>query len=101
MDLNVLQQFIRTDRDHIRTYIANIPAADIATLVEYLKGEADRHWFINANRSLELAEAIIAIGTECGCPTYIALGTMARGDALQFLGRFAEAWQALDEAGRL
>lgn len=73
---------------------------EAATLVAQLKAEADRHWMINARRSLELAELIVQIGEARGERQHVALGMMARGDALKLLGRAAEAWEALDEAGR-
>ncbi len=75
---------------------------DVAdAVVEHLKGGADRHWGINAHRSLQLADTIIAIGRARDHVPHIALGTMARGDALKFLGHITDAWQALNEAGRL
>jgi hypothetical protein len=68
-------------------------------LVRYLKAEADRHWWINANRSLELADLIVRIGQARGDTCQVALGTMARGDALKLLGRTEEAWETLGHAG--
>lgn len=72
-----------------------------AAAVERLKAEADRHWGIDPRRSLEFAGRILAIGRARGDDRQVALGMMARGDALKFLGRTTEAWEALDEAGRL
>lgn len=74
---------------------------EAAAYVEGLKREADRHWWINAHRSLELADEIVHVGQARGDRGFMALGMMARGDALKFLGRVADAWDALDEAGRL
>jgi CHAT domain-containing protein/tetratricopeptide (TPR) repeat protein len=82
-------------------WAASLSEAQAATLVEHLKDSADRHWLVNANRSLELAEAIVGIGTARGDARQTALGTMARGDALKLLGRSAEAWEALERAGLL
>lgn len=70
-------------------------------VVERLKTEADRHWAINANRSLEFAELIVQIGEARGDQRQIALGIMARGDALKLLGRNVKAWEALETAGKL
>jgi CHAT domain-containing protein len=78
-----------------------LSAAEAAGLVAELKAEADRHWWINANRSLELAELIVQIGQVRGEQQHTALGLMARGDALKFLGRAADAWEVLGEAGRI
>jgi hypothetical protein len=68
-------------------------------VVDRLKQEADRYWGINANRSLEIADAIIEIGQARGNMTHTALGTMARGDALKFLGRVVDAWQTWTRRG--
>jgi tetratricopeptide (TPR) repeat protein len=76
-------------------------AADATALVEQLKAEADRHWWINANRSLELADLILRIGQARGDTCQMALGTMARGDALKLLGHTAAAWDTLGDAGDL
>jgi len=80
-----------------------VPLADAgaAALVDHLKAEADRHWWINANRSLELADLLVRIGQARENVWQIALGTMARGDALKFVGRREEAWELLGEAGQL
>lgn len=81
--------------------VAPLGDAEAAALVDHLKAEADRHWWINANRSLELAELIVRIGQARGDSRQIALGTMARGDALKLLDRTTEAWETLGRAGVL
>src|SRR5919202_3096023 len=78
-----------------------LPDALAVEVVERLKQEADRYWFINPNRSLELADRILQIGERRGDLLQQALGTMARGDALKLLGRTEEAWETLDHAGKL
>ncbi|MCU0494684.1 MAG: tetratricopeptide repeat protein, partial [Chloroflexaceae bacterium] len=70
-------------------------------LVERLKAEADRHWYINANHSLVFANAIVGIGEARRDQHQTALGLMARGDALKYLGNLREAWDTLEEAGRM
>lgn len=75
--------------------------ADAVNVVEHLKQEADRYWFISPNRSLELATRIIAIGQTRADSRQTALGLMAQGDALKFLGRYEEAWKMLDQAGSM
>lgn len=72
-----------------------------ADRVVRLKAEADAHWQTDPARSLSLADEIVAIGAANGDVGQVALGTMARGDALKFLERLSEAWEALEEAGRL
>ena len=75
---------------------------EVATVVvERLKQEADRYWYIDYRRSLEFADRIVAIGERRGDVRQTALGLMARGDALKLLDRAAEAWETLEEAGRL
>jgi len=78
-----------------------LPADELNALVDQLKERADQHWTIDPNISLQYAHTIIHIGQKTGNLTHLALGTMAKGDALKFLQRIDEAWQALDEAGRL
>ncbi len=70
-------------------------------VVERLKQEADRHWSIDANYSLKYADRIIAIGGARNDTYQIALGSMARGDALKRLGNMREAWDMLAQAGNL
>lgn len=68
-------------------------------VVERLKQEADRHWYINPHHSLELAERIVSIGRLRNDDRQVALGLMARSDALRILGRLHEASQPLNQAG--
>ena len=75
---------------------------DIAnTVVNGLKEEADRHWSTDAEHSIKLADRIIAIGKARNDAAQTALGWMARGDALRFLGKMEEAWQTLEHAGNI
>ena len=75
---------------------------DIAReVVDRLKQEADRHWTINPKRSLEYAKRIVAIGRARNDASQIALGSMARGDALKLLGNLQEAWDMLEQAGNM
>ncbi|MGE5251432.1 MAG: hypothetical protein ACM3QS_14615, partial [Bacteroidota bacterium] len=78
-----------------------LPDAAASAVVDHLKSEADRYWFIDPNHSLELADRIIAIGRAREDRAQTALGLMARGDALKFLGRPQEAWEMLEEAGTM
>lgn len=78
-----------------------LPDAVSVVVVEHLKEEADRHWFISPNRSLELATRIMAIGQTRADARQTALGLMAQGDALKFLGHYREAWKVLEQAGRM
>src|SRR5215216_2153681 len=75
---------------------------EVATaVVERLKQEADRYWSIDPNCSLEFANRIVAIGERRNDKSQIALGLMARGDALRFMGKMEEAWQTLEHAGNI
>ena len=78
-----------------------LPDDMAAEVVERLKQEADRYAGIDPNRSLDLARRIVAIGQARGDARQTALGLMAQGDALKFIGRTAEAWEALEQAGRI
>jgi len=68
-------------------------------VVDRLKEEADRHWFINADRSIEFANRIIAIGNARKDTAQAALGWMAHGDALRWSGHMKESWEKLEQAG--
>lgn len=85
------------------TYTLTTPLPDEVAVeaVESLKQEADRYWSIDPNRSLELADQIMTIGQRRKDERQIALGLMARGDALKYLGRLPEAWEELERAGDL
>lgn len=89
------------DPDAIATLADPLPDAVADPLVEYLKREADRHWWIDANRSLDLANLIVLVGERRNDPRQTALGLMARGDALKFLGQIEPAWEVLEQAGAL
>ena len=97
---NLIQQFLG---DSVSPQLLSTPLPDEVanTLVERLKQEADRYWYIDYHRSLELANRIVTIGERREDARQTALGLMARGDALKLLDRAAEAWETLDEAGRL
>jgi tetratricopeptide (TPR) repeat protein len=83
------------------TLLEPLPDAAATAIIERLKQEADRHWDINPRRSLEFANRIIAIGKARGDARQTALGIMARGDALKFLGETDEAWSMLEQAGEM
>jgi len=89
--------------DNIPPDLLLTPLSEAAAkeVVERLKQEADRHWSIDPNLSLEFANRIIAIGKQQNNSSHIALGLMARGDALKCLGNFQEAWEALEEASKI
>src|SRR6266498_558196 len=70
-------------------------------IVELLKKEADRYWSIDPNCSLEYADRIVAIGRARNDKSQVALGLMARGDALKFLGNLQEAWEMLEQSGNM
>jgi hypothetical protein len=78
---------------------APLPDEAAAVVVERLKQEADRYWSIDPNCSLEFANRIVVIGERRSDVSQTALGLMARGDALKFLGRMKEAWGVLEQAG--
>src|SRR5262245_18322320 len=96
-----LSSELLADPSRLGELLVPLESSEIDELVEHLKSEADRHRLINANHSLEYADLIVRIGEQRGNPRDIALGTMARGDALKFLGQMAAAWAALEEAGKI
>lgn len=78
-----------------------LPDAIAGEVIDRLKHEADRHWSISPSRSYELASRIVSIGQARTDDRQVALGLMAQGDALKFLGRYEEAWKVLDQSGRM
>lgn len=101
MELEPLVQELLADPAGLPARAAALPEAQAAALIDWLKAEADRHWWIDASRSLALADLIGAVAGARGDRSGQALGLMARGDALRYLGRAAEAWDLLDQAGAL
>ena len=89
------------DPDALAVLDEPLPDSVACPLVEHLKREADRHWWIDANRSLELANLIVQVGQRRDDRAQTALGRMARGDALKFLGQLEPAWDELEQAGAL
>lgn len=69
-------------------------------VVAKLKQEVDRHWWVDANESVKLANLIIQIGAVRQDKGQMALGKMALGDSLKLLGKIEEAWASLEEAGQ-
>ncbi|RPJ21820.1 MAG: CHAT domain-containing protein [Chloroflexi bacterium] len=96
----LVEQFLG---ERISPQILSTPLPDdiAAVVVERLKQEADRYWYIDYHRSLELANRIVTIGERRQDAGQTALGLMARGDALKLLGDAEAAWVTLDEAGKL
>jgi CHAT domain-containing protein len=101
MDVSALAEQLRADPASLPACVAPLSSEEAAALVDHLKSEADRHWWINANVSLEFAELIVSVGQARGDTWQLALGTMARGDALKFLGQIEVAWQSFETAGHL
>jgi len=89
--------------DNLPAELLTTPLPDeiAARVVERLKQEADRYWYIDYHRSLEFADRIVAIGERRGDLRQTALGLMARGDALKLLDRAQDAWDTLDTAGKI
>lgn len=100
VDAGALTEQLMTDRASLPLLDPPAPLNLVLAVVERLKLAADHHWSIEPQRSLELAGLIVAIGERRELPQTVALGNMARGDALKFIGRTAEAWEALTLAGQ-
>src|SRR5664279_1281413 len=81
--------------------VPSMTTSEFTQWVDQLKQEADRHWWIDCNRSLVFADLIVALGQCRNDRCAVALGVMARGDALKMLGRIEEAWDALELSGQL
>ncbi|MEO8391789.1 MAG: CHAT domain-containing protein [Chloroflexota bacterium] len=71
------------------------------SILQAFKAHADLYWGKDARVSLWMAQSMMTLGDLHGDPQYTALGKMAYGDALRFLGRITEAHHTLQEAGAL
>ena len=94
------------DLSRLRAFLAgegplDVGDADARRIVDALKTAADRYWNIDPHRSNELADAIIEIGIAQNDIWVRALGMMAKGDAVKFLGSQQTAWDLLEEAANL
>lgn len=103
MQTTILERLVRDTSGKVLAELLSSPLAPVAaaSIAQQLKAEADRNWVIDPNRSLALADAIVAIGQHSHSPDIVALGMMARGDAVKLLGRLEEAWDTLGRAGEL
>jgi tetratricopeptide (TPR) repeat protein len=88
----------RTEPRRFRLILQTYPDWRTADLAERLKAEADRHWVIDAGASLRLARAIVLLGRLMGDARIVALGTMARADAVRLLGEPTLALRLADSA---
>src|SRR5262245_26161604 len=79
---------------------AALETLDPDPLATALKAEAERLWYVDPHASLRVSEALVLAGEVSDRPGHVALGLMAKGDALRFLGRYPESLSCLDEAGR-
>jgi len=97
---NQLEQWLADEipSDLLLTPLPDSIANDV---VEHLKDEADRYWSIDPNYSLKYADRIVAIGRTRNDKSQIALGLMARGDALKYLENLQEAWEMLEKSGNI
>ena len=99
MDIQGLVEQYLSDNIPSELFAAPLPDDAATVVVERLKQEADRHWSIDPNCSLEFAERIVAIGQVRNDKSQVALGFMACGDALKHLGQLQEAWEMLEKSG--
>ena len=101
MDLNSLVKQLLDDPRALPAIMEALSETEITALFAYIKAEADRYCWINANISVELADLIVRIGQARGDAWQMAMGTMARADAVRFLGQIEAAWQLFAAAGDL
>jgi CHAT domain-containing protein len=104
LTLDALVQALLDDTENFDDYCALLreqPDEDVRTFNEQLKQEIDRQHGKDPRVALELANRLIGIGWIRQDLGTIALGMMARGDALQIQGSVQEAWDTLRLAGRL
>ena len=96
--LDDLVSLAQSDPRRFRAALQAAPNRCTAILAEHLKDAADRFWVIDAGVSLRLARAIVVLGRLMAEPRIVALGTMARADALRLLGEPRLALRLADSA---
>lgn len=104
MNTETLIHHIIHDPQHFDAYaklLKSWPENEVLAEVEAHKQTADEHWYKDPNVSLEHANIIIGIGMIREDDGIKALGMMARGDAIKFMGRTEEAWMTLEQAAEL
>lgn len=69
-------------------------------LLKALKAESERQWAVDPHASLRLAEALILGAQIARLPNHEALGLMAKGDALRFIGHYPQSAEFLERAAR-
>jgi tetratricopeptide (TPR) repeat protein len=97
---NMIQQVLSEPIDNLMLP-DSLSDGDVEAIVQRLKDEADRHWYIDPKESLQYAEKIISIGQEYNNLSHIALGTMAKGDARHYMSEYDAAWSLLCQSGEL
>jgi CHAT domain-containing protein len=84
-----------------RRFVARCLGVLAATeLLPGLKDASERYQQSDPHASLLLAEILIWAAESAQMPGHRALGLLAKGDALRYLGQFQEARATLDEAGQ-
>jgi len=96
----ILEQLLRQP-PNMEVLATPLPDEVAEAVVTRLKQEVDRNWYDDANHAVTLSECIIRVGEQRNDLNQIALGFMARGDSLKFLGKRPDAWEDLQHAGRL
>ncbi|MGH2352044.1 MAG: tetratricopeptide repeat protein, partial [Chloroflexota bacterium] len=76
----------------------SLGACDAEELLVLLKAESERYWHVDPHISLRAAETLIDAARLAGQPYHEALGLMAKGDALRFLGRYPESLPFFERA---
>lgn len=101
MEFNIYADKLLEHPTAVVDIIATLNKTQLSDFVTYLKEQVDAHWWRDANKSLRYANAIVAIGKSSGNKRHHALGLMARGDTLRFLGELVEAWDTLTQAAEM
>lgn len=101
MDIeSVVQSLIHEPESFVRSCaeLRQFPDTVVAEYVDKLKRLVDENWSKDLQISLSTANLIIGIGCLRHNNGVLALGMMARGDTVKFIGRMQEAWDTLNLA---
>jgi CHAT domain-containing protein len=89
------------EADELVTHAAHSSEEDAEGITSALKIGVEHSADSHEDLAFELANTIIRIGQMRENDSFVGLGMMAEGDTLAHSGRIIEAWERLEQAGRI
>jgi len=101
MNIDRLIRHVTTEATDSWQLPSALSSDEVEHVVQHLKDEADRHWYIDPQISLKFAEKIVAIGHRFDNLPHLALGLMAKGNAFIYMSDYQHAWDMFTYSGEL